>query len=155
MIEKLTSWLNEFDVAKLLPDLQTLLGLAEGLLRFCLFIGPIVMLALGLSRFFVPSREASHRIGFQALFGKGSPEAWDFSQKLCGVVWSVLGIILLFVMVFVNAGCNGEGIMSVCTTVIKTLFIQGILILLVYLLLQVAIGLYFNYNGVPRTKGEL
>ena len=155
MIEKLTSWLNEFDVAKLLPDIKTVLDLAEGLLRFCLFIGPIVMLALGLSRFFVPSREASHRIGFQALFGKGSPEAWEFSQKLCGVVWSVLGIILLFVMVFVNAGCNGDGLMVVCTTVIKTLFIQGILVLLVYLLLQVAVGLYFNYNGIPRTKGDL
>ena len=55
-------------------------------------IGPVVMLALGLAYLFLAPKEANYYFGYRTYFGMGSVHSWRFTQRLSGIVLSLLGL---------------------------------------------------------------
>ena len=100
-IDSLKSLLSDFDPASFLPKLDTLLGQIELNLRIAEMIGPLVLMVLGLLYLFASPKEANHHFGYRCYFGMGSMEAWAFSQKLAGIVWGALGLLLTIIMALI------------------------------------------------------
>ena len=55
--------MDGFHPESLLPDLTKLFGHLPGLCRLAVMIGPVVMLALGLSYLFLAPKEANYYLG--------------------------------------------------------------------------------------------
>lgn len=100
-IDSLKSLLEDFNPASFLPELDTLLGKIEMILRIVVTIGPVVMLVMGLIYLFLSPKEANYTFGYRCYFGMGSVEAWQFTQKLAGIVWGGLGLILTIIMLLI------------------------------------------------------
>ena len=97
-IEDLKGLMDEFDPASLLPELD---GILEGIVsvaRIAVMVGPILLFVAGLAYLLLAPKEANYTFGYRCAFGMGSVEAWRFTQRLAGIVWSVLGLVLSIVM---------------------------------------------------------
>lgn len=112
MIEKLVDLINNFDPVSYLPNIDSLLGWAELFVRICVMAAPLIMLVFGLSWLLLPAKEANHMAGYRFYFGMGSVAAWRFTQKLAGIVWAALGLILSVVMFLVSGSFRGMDVMD-------------------------------------------
>lgn len=99
----------EFDIGSLIPSLETLLGKLDLLLRVCVMAGPLTLLGLGLYYFLSPPREANHSAGYRFRYGMSKVKVWQFMQRLAGMVYSGVGLVLTVVMAIV---CIGFGKME-------------------------------------------
>lgn len=129
-IPKLVDLINNFDPASLLPKVDSILGWIELLIRLCVMAAPVIMLIFGLTYWFLPAKEANHEAGYRFYFGMGSVDAWRFTQKLAGIVWTGLGLVLSVVMFFVSSGFRGmEGPKMLDTAVACVLWEIGLMAL--------------------------
>ena len=101
-IDSLTTLINEFDFAKIMPDLNNLLGWIDMFIRLCVLAAPVAVLFFGLWWLLLPPKEANHHVGYRCYFGMGSVEAWLFTQKLAGSLWTALGLGLLAIAVLIS-----------------------------------------------------
>lgn len=115
-IEDIKQIMDAFDPASLLPELSTLEGVAELICRIAVLAAPIVMLVLGLCYLLVPAKEANYRFGYRCYFGMGSIEAWRFTQRIAGALWTLLGVVLVLVM---TAQTNGLRELEIMDQVMK------------------------------------
>ena len=102
--DELKALFDEFDLADFLPKVDTVLGWVETLLRLAVMAGPIVLLGFGLLYLFAPPKEANHSLGYRFWWGMASLDAWTFTQRIAGIGWSVMGLVLTVVMAVI---CNG------------------------------------------------
>ena len=129
-IPKLVDLINNFDPASLLPKVDSILGWIELLIRLCVMAAPVIMLIFGLTYWFLPAKEANHEAGYRFYFGMGSVDAWRFTQKLAGIVWTGLGLVLSVVMFFVSSGFRSmEGPQMLDTAVACVLWEIGLMAL--------------------------
>ena len=63
----------------------------------------MLLFLLGLVYLFLTPKEANHYIGYRCYFGMGSVNAWRFTQRLAGIVFGSLGLILGSVMLLTVA----------------------------------------------------
>ena len=96
--------LDNFDPASLLPDLSSMTGIVATVTRLAVLAGPIVLLIMGLLYFFAAPKEANYRFGYRCYFGMGSEEAWRFTQRVAGILWAALGLVLSLLMLFITGG---------------------------------------------------
>lgn len=94
---------EEFDLAAFLPDLKDVLGWIELVLRIAVMAGPVLLMGFGLLYLLAPPKEANHGLGYRFWWGMASLDAWQFTQHLAGIVWSILGVVLTIVMALI---CN-------------------------------------------------
>ena len=99
--------MDGFDPAALLPDLSELFGSLATLCRFAVMIGPVVLLILGLAYLFLAPREANYYFGYRCYFGMGSVQAWRFTQRIAGMLFGGVGLILTIVMYVISGGFAG------------------------------------------------
>ena len=104
MVDFLKSLLSDFDPAALIPDLPSLLQGMEGVLRIAVMAGPLCLLGLGLWYLLLPPAEANHNFGYRCFWAMSSVEAWQFTQRIAGLIWSGVGLVMTIVMGVV---CNG------------------------------------------------
>ena len=109
MIDFFKSLLSDFDPAMLVPDLTAMLGNLDVALRVVVLAGPLCLLGLGLLYLLAPPAEANHIFGYRHYWGMSSVEAWQFTQKTAGLVWTGLGLVLTIIMAFF---CNSYRDMS-------------------------------------------
>ena len=150
-IESFKELMDGFDPAALLPDLSTVLGRVELIARIAVVLGPIVLLVLGLAYLFLSPREANHYFGYRCYFGMGSVEAWRFSQRLAGMVWTALGLVLTVVMVIISTGFKGKEAMDMATSAVWCLVWQVALVAVSVLVINFVVMLRFDRNGDYRT----
>ena len=103
-IEDLKKLLDGSDLAALLPDLEGIVDKMAPIMRLALMAGPVLFLALGLMYLFVSPKEANYKIGYRCYFGMGSVTAWRYTQRLAGIIFTTVGLILTIVMSLI---CNG------------------------------------------------
>lgn len=151
-MNSITALFDEIDLSKLVPDLDTLLGKLQMIAGIALMIGPIVMLAFGLWYFFLPPKEANHRAGFRTWFGMGSVEAWQFTQRLAGIVWGVLGLVLTVVMGIIYLSFGGKEIMQIATTAFVCLMWQAGLALISYFGIGIFVMFRYDSKGYRRKE---
>lgn len=127
-IPDLIDLINNFDPAAYLPKIDSILGWIEILVRVCVMAAPVIMLVFGLSYLLLPPKEANHEAGYRFYFGMGSVEAWRYSQKLAGIVWSALGLVLSVVMFLVSGGFRGmDGMQMLDKAVVCILWEIGLM----------------------------
>ena len=104
MAHSLNFLLAGADPAALLPDLWAIFDNLDAALRVVVLVGPLCLLGLGLLYLLAPPAEANHIFGYRHFWGMSSVEAWQYTQKTAGFVWTSLGAILTVAMAFI---CNG------------------------------------------------
>ena len=153
-IDSLKSFLSDFNPANYLPDLSGTLGKVELVLRIAVLIGPLLVLGLGLLYLLSPPKEANYSFGFRTHRGMASVEAWQFTQRLAGMVWSVLGLVLTIVMAVLCNGFRGMEILDMlCRAMICVLWELG-LVLISWLCVSVMVVIFFDRKGVRRRRED-
>ena len=153
-IEDIKQIMDGFDPAALLPDLSTLEGKAELICRIAVLVGPVLLLALGIAYLLFAPREANYHFGYRCFFGMGSVDAWRFSQRLAGMVWGILGLVLTIVMLIVCGSFRGMEIMPMVTKAAVALAWQAGLTLLSSLAVNVVVMTQFDAKGDYRKKNK-
>ena len=97
-LDALKALFEEFDLAAFLPDLTSITGWIETVLRVAAMVGPILLLGFGLLYLMAPPKEANHTLGYRFWWGMASLQAWQFTQKVAGFAWTGLGIVLTIAM---------------------------------------------------------
>lgn len=149
-LEALKSIFEGFDLAAFLPELNSLVGWAETLMRLFVMVGPVVLLGLGILYLVAPPKEANYSLGYRFYWSMSSLHAWTFTHRLVGIVWTVLGLVLTVVMaVYCNAFRRMET-MEMVYTAIRCIFWQLILIVGSCLVCNGVIVVCFDHRGFFR-----
>ncbi len=90
-----------------LPDLEHMFDKVEILLRVVVMAGPLLLLGFGLLYLLASPKEANHTLGYRFYWGMSSVEVWQFTQRLAGMVWTVLGLVLSIAMAVVGESYLG------------------------------------------------
>ena len=147
----ISSILDGLDNAgNLVPELEKLLSSAHLWITIFLLIAPVSMLVLGLIYLFLPPKEANHRLGYRTYFGMGSVDAWKHTQKIAGIAYGGVGLILGIVMGIICLSNRDKETMDMVLVAIKCLFVQVGIVLVVYLGLFVYTAIVFDRHGNRR-----
>jgi len=153
-IPDLVDLINNFDPAAYLPKIDSILGWIEILVRVCVMAAPVIMLVFGLSYWLLPPKEANHEAGYRFYFGMGSVEAWRYTQKLAGIVWTALGLILSIVMFLVSGSFRGmDGMQMLDKAVVCILWEIG-LMAVACLAINIILIVRYDRKGNVRGKKE-
>lgn len=144
--------LDGVDPATLLPDVSTVVGKVQLVCTLAILVAPLVMLVLGIAYLFFAPKEANYYFGYRTAFGMGSVSAWRRTQKLAGLVFSVLGLLLTIVMLLVSLTLPSRAPMDMVWLAVKCLLWQGALALLSKATINGLTMLHYNYRGTKRSK---
>ena len=86
------------NIGQLIPSLDSLLAQLDLLARIFVMVGPLALLGLGLYYFLLPPKEANHSAGYRFRYGMSKVKVWRFMQRLAGMVYSGVGLVLTVVM---------------------------------------------------------
>ena len=151
-IEDLKGLMDGFDPASLLPELDSILGVITYAVRIAVLLGPIALLALGLGYLIFAPREANYIFGYRCTFGMGSVEAWRFTQRLAGIVWGVLGLVLTLVMVSLTGKFAGLDVAEALGLATKYVLWEAVLALVSSLVINTVVMIRFTYDGEYRRE---
>ena len=140
----------ELDLGKFVPEMDLVLDKARLLVTVSVLAGPILLLVLGLIYCFIPPKEANHRFGFRTYFGMGSVEAWRFTQRIGGITFGGLGLILLVIMLFVIGGFDAKDHFEMVNSAMLALLWQAGLALAARLAVAVLAAVFFDRKGNRR-----
>ena len=144
--------LDGVDPATLLPDVSTVVGKVQLVCTLAILVAPLVMLVLGIAYLFFAPKEANYYFGYRTAFGMGSVSAWRRTQKLAGLVFSILGLLLTIVMLLVSLTLPSRAPMDMVWLAVKCLLWQGALALLSKATINGLTMLHYNYRGTKRSK---
>ena len=151
-LEGIKELMDAFDPAALLPDLGSVVGLVITAAKYAVLAGPLVLLGMGLAYLFLSPKEANYHFGYRCYFGMGSVNAWRFTQRLAGIVWAVLGLILTVVMVL-RTGSYGEmDVMQVVESAISCLLWEIGIAAVSCVLINLIVMFTYNSKGYPRKR---
>ena len=149
-MEALKSAFENMDFSALVPDLGTVLGWVELLLRICVMLGPILVLGFGLLFLLAPPKEANYGLGFRCWWGMASLAAWQFTQRLAGMVWSALGAVMTIVMALLCMVLENADPMEMAVQAgIYILWELGFIVLSV-ICINVVVIIMFDKDGYRR-----
>ena len=151
-IDSIKELMDGFDPASLLPELDTVFGRVELVCRVIVMIGPALLLLLGLIYLFLSPREANHFIGYRCYFGMGSVDAWRFTQRLAGIVFGGLGLILGLVMLLIVGSFRELALDAMVWRAAKCLAWEAGLALLAHLGVMISAAVLFDKKGYPRRR---
>lgn len=153
-LEDIKVLMDNFDPASLLPDLTSVVGVVETIVRIAVMAGPLVLLVTGVLYFLVSPKEANYRFGYRCFYGMGSVEAWRFSQKLAGIVWAVLGLVLSVVMLLLTGGFSAMPIMDVIGFGLKCLLWEIALVFVSVIAINLVTAIRFDRRGDRRMNPD-
>ena len=151
-IESIKQIMDGFDPATLLPDLSDLFGSLATLCRFAVMIGPVVLLVLGLAYLFLSPREANYYFGYRCYFGMGSVQAWRFTQRMAGMLFGGVGLILTIVMYVISGGFAEMEVTDMVWKAAGCLAWQAVIALVATFLVNFLAFFFFDAKGGPRRR---
>lgn len=149
--ETLSTSPEEFDIGSLIPSLDGLLSKLETLMRVLVMLGPLVILGLGLYYFLMPPKEANHRAGYRFRYGMARVGVWRFMQRVAGIVYALLGLVLTIVMAI---QCVGLGSMAAPDMVVhagKCILWQIVLAAVASLVINLTVVICYDIKGNKRS----
>lgn len=153
-IDSVKKFLDGLDLASILPDLNTTVGRLELVCRIAMLVGPIVLVMLGLSYLFLTPKEANYYLGYRCYYGMGSVQAWRFSQRIAGLIFGGLGLVLTVVMFFLSLSIRGNAPMDMAWSALRCLIWQAVLVLLATLSVNFLCMFFFDAKGEPRRRTQ-
>ena len=153
MMEILTGILGALgDPAALLPDLAVVFEKLVKLIRLAVYAGPVTLIVLGLIYYFLAPKEANHHRGFRCWWGMSSVEVWQFTQKLAGIVWGALGLILALVALFSTGGYSTMGQQEMLMSAASLLLWQIGAVVVSIIAINVVLIVLFDSKGYKRSE---
>ena len=152
MKEFIKSLLGDFDPTALLPDLGEMFSHLELMLRIAVLIGPLCLLGFGLWYLLSPAKEANHSVGYRTYWGMSSVEVWQFTQRLAGLVWTGLGLVMTIVMAMI---CNGYRDMAQGAMIFSALWAivwELVIIVVSILAINITIMVLYDRKGYRRRR---
>ena len=150
-IEALTSILDEFDITKVIPSLDSMLGKLDLLLRIIVMAGPLVMLGLGLYYFLASPKEANHRAGYRFYYGMSKVATWQFTQRLAGIAYSALGVVLTPVMAIICIRFGSMIAPDMVMLAVKCVLWELVLVVVATLVVNFTVILRYDRKGNLRS----
>ncbi len=147
---ELITKLFDMDLSALVPEMSTFLAFARVVLVLALLAGPVTFVAMGALYLFRPTPEANYKFGFRTYYGMGSVEAWNFSQRIAGMIFGGLGALLFLGMLVVVLCFGGKDLSVIARTSAICLIIQATLALLARLAAFILPAVYFDKEGNHR-----
>ena len=149
-IEDLKSLMDAFDPASLLPELDSVLDTVLYAVRIATLVGPAVLLLLGVGYLIFAPKEANYHFGYRCTFGMGSVEAWRFTQRLAGLVWGVLGLVMTFVMVALTGGMQAMALNDALWAAVKYVLWEVGIVVASTVVINTIVMIRFTYSGEYR-----
>lgn len=153
-IESLKELMDAFDPAALLPQLDTIFDKVELICRIAVMAGPVVLLIMGLIYLFFTPREANHYIGYRCYYGMGSVQAWRFTQRLAGLLFGGLGLVLTVTMLFISRGFAAMEAMDMVWKAVTCLIWEAVLAVSATLAVNAIAFFKFDRKGEFRVRKE-
>ncbi len=152
MVELIKEVIGGLNPAALLPDLMPFLNNLDTALRVLVMIGPLCLLGLGLLYLLAPPAEANHLFGYRPYWAMSSVDAWQYTQRTAGLVWTGMGLVLTVVMGFL---CNGYRSMSweamLMSALVSVLVELGLIVASIFLI-NTLVVVRFDFHGDRRKE---
>ena len=146
--------MDGFDPAALLPEIDSIVGKVQVLCSLAILAAPVIMLCMGIAYLFFAPREANYYFGYRTAFGMGSVSAWRHTQKVAGLIFGGLGLILTILMLMICVTLSSRQAMDMVWLAVKCLIWEGVLALIAKFSIN-SIALYtYDYNGNKRRKAR-
>ena len=149
-IEDLKSLMDAFDPASLLPELTNVLDVIIKAVRLATLVGPVVLLVFGLGYLIFAPKEANYYFGYRCTFGMGSVEAWRFTQRLAGIVWSVLGLALTVSMAVLTGDLLEMEVYDAIWEAVKYVLWEVGLVAVACIVINTVVMTKFTFDGDYR-----
>ncbi len=153
-MDALKSLFEDFDLAAFLPDVTSALGWVESTLRVLVMAGPLLLLGFGMLFLLAPPKEANYGLGFRCWWGMASLEAWQFTQRLAGLVWSAMGVGLTVIMALICNAFRRMDPMVMVWCAFWCLIAELVLILASWIWINVKLYRRFDRWGFRRDEEE-
>ena len=149
-MSKLFDLLKEFDIAKLLPEMDTFVGQLAGWMRLVVLIAPLALLALGAWYHYAPPTEANYAVGYRTKRSMSSVAAWRYSQALAGRTFLLLGGAMAAVVFVISLFFRAIGPMGMAVIALILVIAEAVLIILLHKWLDKQICEKFDASGNRR-----
>jgi len=144
----------DFDVAAFLPEVDSLIGWVETVLRLLVMAGPLLLLGFGLVYLFAPPKEANYAVGWRFWWSMASLDAWQFTHRWTGYIWTGLGALLTIIMLFVCNAFRRMEPMEMVWSAVKSLGWELGLIGAACIGINIAVLVVFDKDGFRRKDYE-
>lgn len=151
-LESIKALMDGFDPASLLPDLSKVFGSLATLCRYAVMAGPVILLVLGLAYLFLAPKEANYYFGYRCYYGMGSVHAWRFTQRIAGLLLSLLGLVLTIIMFIISGSFASMEVTDMVWKAVSCLVWQAVLVILVTLTINILAAIFFDRKGEFRKK---
>ena len=148
----LKTLLGGMDPTDVLPDLVAVFDKLDVALRVAVLAGPLCLLGLGLLYLLAPPSEANHIFGYRHFWGMSSVEAWRFTQKTAGLVWTGLGLGLTVVMAFLCNGYRDMAAEAMLMSAMTSVLVELLLVFLSTMLINTLVIFHFDRKGTRRNE---
>ena len=153
-IQSIKEMMDGFDPATLLPEISTIVGKVQLVCSVAILAAPIIMLFMGLAYLLFAPREANYYFGYRTAFGMGSVSAWRHTQKVAGLIFGGLGLLLTILMLMICITFSGREAMDMVWLAVKCLLWEGVLGLIAIFSINSVAMYTYDYNGNKRKKSK-
>ena len=154
MVDFVKSLLGDFDPTAFLPDLYMMFEHMDTALRIVVLAGPLCLLGLGLLYLLAAPKEANHVFGYRHFWGMSSVEAWQFTQKTAGFVWTGLGLAMTVAMAFIANGYRDMAWEAMLFSAFTSVVTELLLVVVSTFLINALVILQFDRKGQRRGEQE-
>ena len=152
-MDKIMDLMNNLgNLEKFVPKLDTLMGWVQWLISLSVRVGPVCILVLGLIYLFIPPKEANRIAGYRTYFGMGSILAWRFTQRVAGVLMSVMGLVLAIIAFVTVAKFRGMDTNEMTNLAFRCIKGQLISMLILWIFMFVLTAVMFDRHGYRRFR---
>ena len=144
--------MDGIDPEALLPEMNTIFDKILLVCRIAVLVGPVILLVLGIVYLFLTPKEANYYLGYRCYFGMGSTQAWQFTQRVAGILFGGLGVVLTVVMLVLSMGFGGMEMMDMVWRTVWCLAVQAVLTGLAVLGINLLTLFWFDRKGNLRKR---
>lgn len=145
---------SELNLGALLPSMGTVVGLIEFALWLLVLAGPLMLLGFGLLFRYRPPAEANFGVGYRFWWGMASLEAWRYTQRLAGIIWTLLGAALTAIMLIVCIILQLQDTMTMAIGCAVCVGIELVLAAAACIAINVLVMKKYDKDGYRRDETE-
>ena len=139
-------------IIDLIPSLDSLLGKLDLLSRILVMAGPLALPGLGLYYFLLPPKEANHSAGYRFRYGMRKIKVWLFMQRIAGMVYSLVGLVLTIVMAIICIRFGSMGAEEMLWSAVKCILWELGVIAVATLGINVTVVVFYDSEGNSRKE---
>ena len=145
---------GELDLGALIPSVDTLLGKLDLLMRILVMAGPLCLFGFGLFYFLFPPKEANYKAGYRFRYGMSRIEVWQFMQRLAGMVYGILGLVLTVVMGIICTGFASLSAPDMVWKAIRCLLWEIGFVMLAGIAINLTVMMRYDHKGYRRREPQ-